>query len=368
MNTEVSRQYSPKYRIIIDELRKRIHRGEYAPGETLPSQRDLASEYQVSLTTVRQSLGELTRAGVVRAEAGRGFFVEEVGGVLDPSRERRNGQIGFACWAISGQDLAYMMMVNGASERAQASGRTISYMCVDPNDSSGVDTCLELASDLEAMIVCGRVNLDHLQPQRFGSTKVVILGDLPDDSDCEPFTWVTANCHAAGHLAVQMLLLAGHRDVALVTIKNKTDYFRKVEEGFRSACRGANLPEPKIIISEAHDRDAGGGVARTIVADNSLTGLVVIGDALAAHLVIDLREAGRRTPQDISVVGVGGLPRNTLAAPGLSRIDIGYRQMGAHAVDLLLNGNSAIVHEFLTVYVDSGDTVAPPSLVDNSPR
>ena len=361
MATEVSRQYYPKHQIIRDELLKMIRRGEYAPGDTLPSQRDLASEYQVSLTTVRQSLGELTRAGVVRAEAGRGIFVEEVGGALVPHRGGQNGQIGFACWVRPHQDQPYMMMVNGATERAQASGRAIRYMCVDPNDSSGVDTCLDLASDLEAMIVCGKVNLDHLQPERLGSTKVVILGDLPDDSDCKPFNWVTANGHAAGHLAVQMLLVAGHRDVALVTIEKKTDYFRKVEEGFRSACRGANLPEPKIIIREAPDRDAGGGIARAIVADNSVTGVVVIDDALAARLVVELREAGRRTPQDISVVGVGGLPRNTLAVPGLSRIDIGYQQMGAHAVDLLLNGNS-LVHEFLTVYVDSGDTVAPPAL------
>ena len=104
MNGKVAQAYSPKYRIIMEELRSKILSGQYAPGETLPSQRALVSEYQVSLSTVRQSLGELTRQGVVRAKPGRGFFVEQVDGPLNRLRKRRNGRIGFACWASSQQE------------------------------------------------------------------------------------------------------------------------------------------------------------------------------------------------------------------------------------------------------------------------
>lgn len=360
MSVDMSQQYSPKYRILTEELRQRIRRGEYGPGETLPSQRALVSEYQVSLSTVRQSLGELTREGMVRAEPGRGFFVQETDGRMETRRGLRNGKIGFVCWTASGQDPAYMMMVNGSSEQAQTRGQTISYICVNPDDSSGVETCLELASDLEGMIVCGMVSLDHLQPERFGNTRVVILGDLPDDSECEPFSWVSANGHAAGHLAVQMLLLAGHRRLGLVTRQGRTDYYRRVEKGFRDACHEADLPAPGIYggKSSPHPDDER-RIADEIIESGSVTGLVVIDDARADRLLGYL-QGSLQIPDDLSVVGIGGLSGSSLVAPRLSRIDLGYRQMGAEAARLLLEGNSGIVHKSMPVYVDAGETVAPP--------
>ena len=64
----------PRYRVIADDLARRIRSGEFRPGEALPAQRDLATGYDVTLMTLRQALGTLREAGLVVQQAGRGTF------------------------------------------------------------------------------------------------------------------------------------------------------------------------------------------------------------------------------------------------------------------------------------------------------
>ncbi len=48
-----------KYERVADDLRRKILRGELAPGEQLQAQTSLAERYRVSLPTVQQALGVL---------------------------------------------------------------------------------------------------------------------------------------------------------------------------------------------------------------------------------------------------------------------------------------------------------------------
>lgn len=60
---------------IAAELRQAIERGELAPGEKLPSERELAEQYTVARNTARQAIRLLSESGLVAAEHGRGVFV-----------------------------------------------------------------------------------------------------------------------------------------------------------------------------------------------------------------------------------------------------------------------------------------------------
>ena len=57
------------------ELEGRIARGDLAPGEQLPTERELRDEFGVSRVTVRRALASLTDDGLVHAIQGRGTFV-----------------------------------------------------------------------------------------------------------------------------------------------------------------------------------------------------------------------------------------------------------------------------------------------------
>lgn len=66
-----------KYQQIADELRAQISSGALAPGQRLPSEPDLAAQYDASRNTVRLAIAMLTNQGLVVSRQGLGTFVHE---------------------------------------------------------------------------------------------------------------------------------------------------------------------------------------------------------------------------------------------------------------------------------------------------
>lgn len=58
-------------------IRGLIEGGEYAPGDKLPSERQLAADLSAGRTTIRLVLGKLTALGLIEARHGSGYFVAE---------------------------------------------------------------------------------------------------------------------------------------------------------------------------------------------------------------------------------------------------------------------------------------------------
>ncbi|WP_433891774.1 GntR family transcriptional regulator [Streptomyces sp. CA-111067] len=79
-----------KYEEIAESLRARIAKGDFAPGETVPSTRELSEQWTVSRATAIKALDVLRADGVVEARQGTGFVVTEVP-VARPAGARRAG-------------------------------------------------------------------------------------------------------------------------------------------------------------------------------------------------------------------------------------------------------------------------------------
>ncbi|MET8714437.1 GntR family transcriptional regulator [Streptomyces sp. NPDC004735] len=79
-----------KYEEIAESLRTSIAAGEIAPGETIPSGRELAEQWGVSRATAIKAVDVLRNDGVVVAKQGTGFVVTETP-VARPAGARRAG-------------------------------------------------------------------------------------------------------------------------------------------------------------------------------------------------------------------------------------------------------------------------------------
>jgi len=66
---------TPLYAQLAEILRQRIERGNFAPGETLPSIEELMLEFAVARVTVRQAIARLAEDGLVSPQRGRGTIV-----------------------------------------------------------------------------------------------------------------------------------------------------------------------------------------------------------------------------------------------------------------------------------------------------
>ncbi|MCB9947827.1 MAG: GntR family transcriptional regulator [Rhodospirillaceae bacterium] len=64
----------PLYHRVYVVLREQILEGAYGPGRALPSEHDLARQFQVSRVTVRRALEALEADGMVLRQRGRGTF------------------------------------------------------------------------------------------------------------------------------------------------------------------------------------------------------------------------------------------------------------------------------------------------------
>lgn len=65
----------PLYKQLQEDLRKQIESGERKPREKLPSEVDLAKQYNVSVITARKAVNELSEEGLVEKKQGKGTFV-----------------------------------------------------------------------------------------------------------------------------------------------------------------------------------------------------------------------------------------------------------------------------------------------------
>ncbi len=65
------------YLQVIDQIRRRVAVGDLAPGEELPSIRQLAADLQVSVITIKRAYLELEREGVIVTRQGKGSVVAD---------------------------------------------------------------------------------------------------------------------------------------------------------------------------------------------------------------------------------------------------------------------------------------------------
>jgi GntR family transcriptional regulator len=65
----------PLHLAISEQLRDRILAGLYQPGDQLPSESQLMSEFEVSRITARRAIANLTQQGLVTVRRGKGGFV-----------------------------------------------------------------------------------------------------------------------------------------------------------------------------------------------------------------------------------------------------------------------------------------------------
>lgn len=80
--------WQPLPQVVARRLQALITRGEWTPGQQIPSQRILSEQLEVSRASLREALQMLETLGLIRSEPGRGTFVTH-GPDPDRAAERR---------------------------------------------------------------------------------------------------------------------------------------------------------------------------------------------------------------------------------------------------------------------------------------
>lgn len=137
---------NPVFQAVCDDLRQRIRRGDWLPGERLPSIAQLARTIGVGTGSVREALRSLESIGLVRIEHGRGVFVTSPNGPDGLARHFEAGSSGLLLALAETRRLLEPELAALAAERGTA---------------AELDEILGLAKQMEARALQG---LDFADP------------------------------------------------------------------------------------------------------------------------------------------------------------------------------------------------------------
>ncbi len=140
--------------------------------------------------------------------------------------------------------------------------------------------------------------------------------------------------------AVGHLVQHGHRQVAFIA-GSPDDMQGDTGErlrAFQSALVHYGLKnDPQIVAYGRHVYDGGySAIGQLMDRGASFTAVLASNDEMALGAIQALKEAGRRIPQDVAVIGFDNRLEGTTQEPALSSVHIPLFQMGYRAVELLL--------------------------------
>lgn len=227
----------------------------------------------------------------------------------------------------------------------------VDYMDEDGNEvTRGVQLCLEKKP--LGILFLGGNNRNFLQDfHRIDIPCVLVTGD--GSQLCfDNLSSVSTDDREAARQALDRLIALGHRHIAIIGgNRSISDTSRQRFEGCMEAFQAHGLafdPE-RDYQGVRYSYQDGYQATKTLLEKGcQFTALFAVADVMAIGAIRALWDAGLRVPEDVSVMGVDGLPLGEYLVPQLSTVEQSAERLAGRSVDLLLSGiedGAKAVHE-----------------------
>lgn len=164
--------------------------------------------------------------------------------------------------------------------------------------------------------------------------------------------------------AVDHLYDHGHRRIAALICREDDQSISQLRyQGYRKALESHGIPldEDLVMCTGTFDiRDAYEAVSRRLRQGADFTALFAIADSMAIGAMRALRDAGRRVPEDCSVIAIDGLELSAYIEPPLTTLCQPMEEMGQRSAQILLgliHGHGAHCCEVLPTQLRQGGSV-----------
>ena len=208
---------------------------------------------------------------------------------------------------------------------------------------------------LQERSVDGIIAIDTVfgRPVPLPTVTVSCSGELPGT------TKIVLNHKRAAELAVSHLAGIGHRRIAVIRGQSFSSDAEPRWQAICAAAAGVGLSIDVKLTAEldgdAPTNEPGYFAAQRLLAsDSDFSALIAFNDVSAIGAIRALREAGRRIPQDVSVVGFDDIQSAAFQNPGLTTVRQPLKTMGLLAAENLLRhiGTRDQEHPARTLMVD----------------
>ncbi|NEA98947.1 LacI family DNA-binding transcriptional regulator [Streptomyces sp. SID13726] len=302
----------------------------------VPRSADVARLAGVSRKTVSRVLNdepyvsEEARRRVLAAAEELGYRLNHAARALASGRTR---SLGVVALGTAGYGTASLLV--HIEQAVRDAGYALRVINTPDGDPEGIVGALEslLEQGVDGVIVSEPVVRGEV-PLRV-DVPVLFLGAPPSFAASRTLT-VSVGAQELARAATEHLLDLGHETVHHLAGPRKWYATKDRIEGWRAALAARGAHEPPLLNgdwSAASGYEAG----RALASDSSVTAVFAAGDEMAIGLVHALREAGRRVPEDISVVGFDGNPVFAYVTPPLTTVRQPFEAAAREGVKLLVH-------------------------------
>jgi LacI family transcriptional regulator len=260
-------------------------------------------------------------------------------------------------------------IVRGIDDALEEVGYTSLVAYTDGRDDRTLDRFDMLRErGVDGMLVATARHSDSLLETLFASGLPLVQINRRNQQKAIPS--VTPDDRGGTRAAVEYLVGLGHSRIAHVAPPQSHSTGRARIAGFRAAMRRAGLDVPPGYVRPglAITLQEGTRLCASLIEEHpEVTAIVAGNDLMALGCYDALGAAGRRCPEDMSVVGFNDMPFADRFDPPLTTIHFDHYAMGAAAVGVLLrrlrNEGPAppVAHlELETTLVVRASTAAPP--------
>lgn len=339
------------HRRVTSEILRDIGSGNFPLGSKLPSQTELIEKYKVSITTIRQSLANLERRGIIRRERGRGTFVS--------LQSHRHGQTS----ELTRLGLIFERADRPEDQPAEAEIVTafvkvcrqhrirLAVFDVDVDTHAGGTEMIHSFDGMPLDGVCiflhegGSLAQERLAP--FSREFVAPVALFP--AILEPFPYPIDSVHIDLHPGVRHLmkhlLHLGHRRIGYIgSHVQECLAGRHVEGGrwkvYTEELKAAGIDlDPSLLVEIPYGSTPDESVGEKIVAlvrrANPATAIFAANDWMARYAMERLWRAGIRVPEEVSVAGLDDVSFSRQLIPSLTTVACPYTRAVETIIEMM---------------------------------
>lgn len=334
----------PMYQVIANDLKQRILEGRMNPEEPLPTQVELAKQFQTSEITSRRALEELVKAGYIHRIRGKGSFISRKGQGLDSLPLNRIWLTHASLPMRAFDHRFYAGLTEGIREGCEAAG--IRLQLWDMGESLSLPPCDQHTGII--LLPGPDLGAGQLRSWKGGDGRLVTVQYFYPQLQIPS---VTVDNLTGGFLATEHLLALGHRRIGIIltgsSFLEMNQEFALRLQGYKQALSQYNVPfDPQLVaIMPGHEETeemGASGAEQLLSLSEPPTALFATSDYKAAGACRAAERWGLQVPGQISVVGYDDAPAGPLLVPPLTTISQNSPTVGRRAVEILLHEWHAI--------------------------
>ena len=324
---------------IYEIIRSEIVANKLHVDQKLPTQKELATLYNVSMITIKKALNDLIRNGYLYSKIGSGTFVAKRSMVLNFNTQKAIGVV-----LVDLKSPFFSLIMQSIEEQISQKDYTL-LLSKSSGSVEREKILIEnfINTGVDGLIIASMSHEHHstgiLKKLQKDDFPFVMVSYIEDKDIC----YIGTDNEAGGFMAAQHLIDIGRKKIGYINGEEGNLLGEQRKKGFLRALHENKIPFNKEfefrlqLKYEWNDFESGYKIGKAFVdLKDRPDAIFAYNDLSALGFIQAVVESGLKVPDDVAVIGFDDIERCQYAPVPLTTIHQPTVEIGTQAVDLLI--------------------------------